>query len=332
MRQPNFELRHIRAFVSAATTGSFRRAALELGIEQSAISRLVRSIEHEIGADLFRRSSGGVVLTETGQLFFRRCRSIASQIEEAVAEARTTGAEEHALRIGIFGCLSIGFLEELLDLFQRGHPGTKLHFVEDGPQGLVASVRRSQLDIAIVAEVDRNAQCDVVALWDEPVYLAMPKDDPLFDRQRLCWADVQTRHFVFADQPSSAFVRSYLVRSLTGYSTGPDIEQLPVNAPSLMQIVAHRGGVTIAGSAEARIGLPGIACRPIDNAVLHFGAVYLKGSLNRGVEHFIALAKSLSSRDQKWFADQSLIRPSQRSRPHAGRQRGSRGRTPDRLQ
>ena len=54
------EFRQIRYFLAAAEYGSFRKAALALGIQESAISRRVRDLEDELGASLFQRHNGGV--------------------------------------------------------------------------------------------------------------------------------------------------------------------------------------------------------------------------------------------------------------------------------
>ena len=62
-----FELRHLRYAVAAADQGSFRRAALAMNIQESAVSRRIRDLEDEIGAALFIRHTGGVTLTQAGE-------------------------------------------------------------------------------------------------------------------------------------------------------------------------------------------------------------------------------------------------------------------------
>ncbi len=99
-----------------------------------------------------------------------------------------------------------------------------------------------------------------------------------------------------------------------------------------MQIVAHGGGVTIAGRAPVRFGLSGITFRLIEDAMLRYGVVHSSGALPRDLERLLMLAKSLSERYQAWFTWQRLIRPGHRRGPRVDRLRGVRGRTPDRLQ
>ena len=69
-----FELRHLRYTVAAADQGSFRRAALAMKVQESAVSRRIRDLEDEIGAALFIRHTSGVTLTQAGEVFVRHAR------------------------------------------------------------------------------------------------------------------------------------------------------------------------------------------------------------------------------------------------------------------
>jgi LysR family transcriptional regulator, nitrogen assimilation regulatory protein len=64
---------HLEYFCKVAEFGSFSRAAIFLGINQSALSRHVRNLERDLGIQLFYRNGRGVVLTEFGERdFFQR--------------------------------------------------------------------------------------------------------------------------------------------------------------------------------------------------------------------------------------------------------------------
>lgn len=69
------ELSDLRKFVAISETGGFRRAATQLGIQQSAISRRVRYVEETLGVSLFERHSSGVRLTIAGMRLLREARS-----------------------------------------------------------------------------------------------------------------------------------------------------------------------------------------------------------------------------------------------------------------
>jgi DNA-binding transcriptional LysR family regulator len=76
------DLRRLRYFVVAAEESNFRRASLRLGTNSSIISRHVRDIEEELGADLFHREPGhGVRLTEVGRAFLNDVREMFGHLE-----------------------------------------------------------------------------------------------------------------------------------------------------------------------------------------------------------------------------------------------------------
>ncbi|HWZ60714.1 MAG TPA: LysR family transcriptional regulator [Gemmatimonadaceae bacterium] len=82
------EIRHLRAFIAVADALSMRRAAERLHVAQSALSRTIRDLEHELGLALFARSSKGVRLTRGGQRFMEGARRTLAEATAAIARAR----------------------------------------------------------------------------------------------------------------------------------------------------------------------------------------------------------------------------------------------------
>lgn len=103
MPRSKIELRHVRYIIAAAESGSFRRAAQDLGVEQSAISRRIRDVEDEIGAQLFRRHPAGVDLTDIGKQFLNQAVS-----GVAKSDRRSTAQEQWRTEDSIFGSACSG--------------------------------------------------------------------------------------------------------------------------------------------------------------------------------------------------------------------------------
>lgn len=73
----------MRFFVEVANAGGVNRAASRLGVSKSIVSRRISAIEDDLGVQLFSRSTRGVVPTEAGQEFWRRCERILADLAEA---------------------------------------------------------------------------------------------------------------------------------------------------------------------------------------------------------------------------------------------------------
>src|ERR1700721_1617067 len=83
------ELRHLRFFVAVAEEGSLTTAAEKrLHTAQPSLSRQIRDLEFEVGAQLFTRSAKGVELTPSGRAFLDHARLALAQVEAAGAAAR----------------------------------------------------------------------------------------------------------------------------------------------------------------------------------------------------------------------------------------------------
>ena len=82
------ELRHLRAFVTAADEGSLSRAAELLGVTQSALSRQIQALERITGGSLLERAARGVAATGSGEVFRREAVTVLAIADEAVNRAR----------------------------------------------------------------------------------------------------------------------------------------------------------------------------------------------------------------------------------------------------
>jgi len=121
------ELRHLRYFVAVAEALNFTKAATRLRLAQPALSRQVSDLEDELGVDLLKRTSHGVLLTAEGKLFLEEARAILKRADESVTKVR-------ALARGEFGELQVGFVAPLdlhilpcaLAEFQKTTPGVRV--------------------------------------------------------------------------------------------------------------------------------------------------------------------------------------------------------------
>ena len=80
------ELRHLRAFLAVADHGSAYQAGAALFRAQSAVSRSIHKLEHELGVELFERRARGMLLTEYGRALLVRARRVHAEMQRARTE------------------------------------------------------------------------------------------------------------------------------------------------------------------------------------------------------------------------------------------------------
>jgi len=142
----NDRLQELKVFVRAAETGSFSRAARELGLTQPSVSRIVSELEARLGVTLLLRTTRQVALTDAGTVFLERARQILSDLDEAEHAARGVDSLQGMVRLAtpvLYGTLRI--IPHLPALLGR-HPNLRIDLtIADHHQDLIAD----GVDIAI---------------------------------------------------------------------------------------------------------------------------------------------------------------------------------------
>jgi DNA-binding transcriptional LysR family regulator len=176
--------RDLRYFVAVAEELNFTRAAERLFVSQPALSKQVRMLEKQLGADLFHRDRRTVRLTAVGEALLPHARATLAAwraAEEAVAEA--TAAERSSLVIGMSTSPGRGLLPALRARLLSGHPQARPVLRQVNWADPTAGLADGSSDVAFVwlplPDGDRY-RCVVVA--EEPRCVALPQGHPLRKR------------------------------------------------------------------------------------------------------------------------------------------------------
>jgi LysR family nitrogen assimilation transcriptional regulator len=131
MTDPLLDLRSIRSFMYVAEAGSFTRAAAQLSMAQSALSRQVRDLEDELGVLLLHRTGRGAELTEAGQRFLSRAKKLLLNASALSADMKAlSGANIETVTLGVPPSISHILLALLLDRVKRQYPHIRMRVVE----------------------------------------------------------------------------------------------------------------------------------------------------------------------------------------------------------
>lgn len=242
------ELRQLEHFVAVAQECHFTRAAKRLHIAQSGLSASIRSLERELGAPLFLRSTRQVQLTPAGQaLLGEALRALSASNAAKDAVAAVQGLLRGRLSIGSLQCLHTVHLPTLLAGFLSAHPGLEIRLRQGGSDELIELVRTGRLDIAFVSRPG-SGRCpdDVViqALDSEPLVLACALSHPLAERaSEVKLADLAEEQFV--DFPPDWATRDLADRVLTAAGIERRVALEVTDVHSLLDLVACGLGVAL---------------------------------------------------------------------------------------
>lgn len=155
----------LRGFVAAARHLSFTRAADELCLSQSAISRQVQSLEDALGVALFVRGVRSLGLTAEGARLATAAEGWLNEYAR-LAEAMRQPGERPVVVTASIGISALWLVPNLSD-FQQRHPDTEVHIVAGNR---VRDLARENIDLALRYCADRDAPPESVKLFDEVIF------------------------------------------------------------------------------------------------------------------------------------------------------------------
>ena len=164
------ELRQLRYFARVVELGSMSRAALDLGVVQSALSQQISRLESELSTRLLQRSAKGVVPTDAGLAFFREAQLAlrhADEASRAAQQARLSGSVSVGLAPTTASVLGL----PLMRTMGERYPEVRLHMVESLSGHLSTMLNARQLDLAVLFDTHPARRWSVTPLLEEKLFL-----------------------------------------------------------------------------------------------------------------------------------------------------------------
>jgi LysR family transcriptional regulator, hydrogen peroxide-inducible genes activator len=192
------ELHQLRYFCAVADTASFSRAAEKCHVSQPSLSQQILKLESELGGRLFDRLGRSVRLTDLGDAFLPRARSVLHELSSAKDElTERLQSEAGPVVIGAIPTVAPYWLASRLATFSRKFPKVHLTIAEEITPTLLDRLRSGSVDLAVLALPIRGHEFDAHPLFSERLFAALPKNHKLARRPTLQLADLRRDPFLF---------------------------------------------------------------------------------------------------------------------------------------
>jgi LysR family hca operon transcriptional activator len=262
------ELRHLRYFVAVAEEGSLTVAAeRRLHTAQPSLSRQIRDLEYEVGAQLMTRSAHGIELTAAGRAFLDHARLALAQVDAAREAARRAAQPAKlSFALGFLTGKEIDWLPEAIRLLRDELPNIEITVSSQYSPDLADALVRGKLDVAFLRRETRATDLMFKVVATEPFVVVLPSDHRLASSEAINPHDMVGETFIAVSNTAPVgrkVVDDYLRRS--GIDIKPDHEA--DHLAMAMSLVASTRGVALL-PAYARNLLPSsLISRPLQGDV-----------------------------------------------------------------
>ena len=267
------ELRQIRYFTVLADELSFTRAARRLHVSQPPLSFQISSLETELGARLFDRTSRSVVLNEAGKAFLPHALAVLARLDEARSHVtRVANGLQGRVQVGLAGSHFLGPFPKFIHQYRQKRPDVDVVLHEMKPSDHLQALRDGQLDVCVSRNPMNNPQVrdrKIIAelLWRDPVVVALPPDHRLISRSSLSLVDLKDEDFVFLRLDSSPFA-VHMFEACVAVGFTPRIAQQVVEMPAALNLVAAGLGVALVPASMALLRSDAVGICSLESVVL----------------------------------------------------------------
>lgn len=188
----------LRLFLVILEEGSLRRAAERAHLSQSAITRQIQLLEHDLGGRVLERTSAGVRPTVGGHALAEKATALLADYDSVMAEIRRlVRGETDRLRIGYIASAVQKYLGPALAVLRRAYSKLKVKMLDQTPGEMITALRCGEIDLALTSYGTEALWRDFYThkLASVPSVVALSLDHPLASRKQVSISELKNETF-----------------------------------------------------------------------------------------------------------------------------------------
>lgn len=194
------ELRQIQYFYTVAKLEHVTRAAAQLLVAQSAVSRQIHLLEDELGAPLFHRDGKHIRLSLFGHRFLTHAERILRDVDWAFQEAREfQNPNTGRITLGFPHSIGVHYVPNLLAAFQKVAPSIHFDLIQSKVQNLLHGLQSGEIELAIITpweQVEETTGLEGTHLLYEPLSIVLPANHPYAGAPSLSLEQLKDESFI----------------------------------------------------------------------------------------------------------------------------------------
>jgi LysR family transcriptional regulator, hca operon transcriptional activator len=258
------ELRHLRYFVAVAEAGGLTVAAQrKLHTSQPSLSRQIRDLEHEVGAQLLIRRARGIELTPAGRAFLEHARVVLSQVEAAAQAARRVAhPAKPCFVMGFLTGHELTWMPEALRILRDELPNIDVMISSQYSPQLANALLRGNVDTAFLRREQGVPELAFRPLVKEPLVVVLPSDHRLAALKAISPEDLVGETFVGVADTAPvlrAVIDDYLKRSGVNITPDHEVDHVVMG----VSLIASTGGVGLLPAYAQNFLHSSVTSRPL---------------------------------------------------------------------
>jgi DNA-binding transcriptional LysR family regulator len=202
------EIRQLNYFLQIAHHVSFSKAAQNLHISQPTLSKVIQSMEEELGVTLFDRSTRRLLLTDDGGILLKFANSILSSLDDlhaALAEGKQF--KKGSIKLGLPPVIGVSFFPSNIAKFRNLYPQVNIQIIEEGGKIVEQSLLDGKIDLGVVVLPVNENNFETLPLVERRLSLIVNSNHPLAKKNSIRLSELKNEPFILFKEGFSLYDR-----------------------------------------------------------------------------------------------------------------------------
>lgn len=252
------DILHLNYFIEVARQKSFTKASQILHVSQPSISKVIKTLENELGVTLFERSGRQIDLTDVGYAVFKRAQLVVSEFNDLSNEIHDVVNIQHGqIIVGLPPMIGANFFPKILRRFKKHYPKVTIKLIEVGSKQIELDVKNGLLDIGVIALPISEEDIISFSFLKEALQVVLPATHPLANRSSIELPELNDQNFILYSNDFSLNDLIYEQCRVNGFS--PRVVCQSSHWDFIAEMVAESLGIAL---------LPETICKDLDDRLV----------------------------------------------------------------
>lgn len=277
------DLKKLKYLEAVYRLGNITAAAKEQYVSQPAMTKAIRLLEKELGTELMVRTPGGVIFTESGELFMRHVRIILTAVDNAEREMQDLNDHSAGrVAIGVSNTAQVWLLPMIYSDFKRRHPDFIVEYKESTQEGMLNGLIGEELDLifSILPRTGLPEELTSIPLMPGEIRLVIPQDHPLAMQYDKFIPFYELNDVDIFSYPKGSVIRSMIEEECDRAGVSVRCINACIQLHTNYELVGKGAGIThmICDRMTPDINYPGLVTRSFEQPIyLEEGLIFKNG-------------------------------------------------------
>lgn len=232
----------LKSYCLVVETKSFSRAAQAKHMTQSAMSRLVKNLENELGVKLLHRDGKVAVPTPEGRLFYEQAKKILEEYGRIERDLGVTArGAKTSLRLGASAVPALYLFPQVIYDFFKAHPGVRIDLSVSGTENVLRDLKDGRIELGIIEGTATGHAVSGEAVAEDEIVIIAPEDHHLAKKKTVTFQDLASQPFILPDRDSASWALVDDFFREAGTTARKLNVRMTVNSPELIVQMVQAG-------------------------------------------------------------------------------------------